>query len=502
MSVRRVDSNRSHNSEPKEEHQKIEHAPHRHEPVKPSRVYTEAEEKKLYRKIDLRILPILSFLYLLSFMDRGNIGNARLQGLEADLQMTGNMYAISLSVYFISYGLFEVPANLALKKLTPRTWLAFITVCWGIVMTCMGLVQNWAGLVAVRLLLGIAEAGLYPGVIFYLSLWYPRHLYQTRVSIFFASATIAGSFSGLLAYGIGFMDGVRGYSGWRWIFILEGLLTVVAGFFAYFIIVDYPETAKFLTEDEKAWTIWVRSSDQGKYGEADHVTFKFIKDALSDWQIPLCLLNYFAIDVALYSVALFMPTIVSFGTYTRPQVQLLTIPVYAVACAWVIICGILADRHRSRGLYMMINLVLIGIGFIIEITPAPYGVKYFALFLAASGAYAGLPNVVSWLSNNLAGQTKRGVGVATQIGVGNFIAIVSSNIYTADSAPRYITGHAVNLGFCALGLVTVPTYAFLLRRANKRKAAILALPEEERPVYTPEEARALGDKHYTFKYMI
>lgn len=152
MSVRRVDSNRSHNSEPKEEHQKIEHAPHRHEPVKPSRVYTEAEEKKLYRKIDLRILPILSvslawsshpgrssrqngsdrspksawdadgqFLYLLSFMDRGNIGNARLQGLEADLQMTGNMYAISLSVYFISYGLFEVPANLALKKLTPRT---------------------------------------------------------------------------------------------------------------------------------------------------------------------------------------------------------------------------------------------------------------------------------------------------------------------------------------------------------------------------------------------
>ncbi|KAL8277541.1 hypothetical protein RQP46_010096 [Phenoliferia psychrophenolica] len=466
---------------------------------RPTRVFTPEEEAKLYRKIDLRIMPILSLLYLLSFMDRGNVGNARLNGLEADLNMTGSNYNIALSAYFISYCLCEVPANLMLKKLRPSIWLASITVLWGIVMTCMGTVNTYGGLVACRILLGVTESGLFPGVVLYLTFWYPRHLCQFRIGLFFGAATLAGAFSGLLAYGIGFMSGVGGYNGWRWIFILEGLATVVAGFVAFWAISDFPSTATFLTEDERAWVVWRKRSDGSSVGEAEGISWPYIIQALTSWQVWLGTAYYISIVTPLYGVGLFLPTIInSFGKYTRPQVQLLTVPVYAVACIWVLVSGKLSDMKQHRFFFVFFDLWLCLIGFVINISPAPSGVKYLGLFLAACGSYGGLPAVVTWLGNNLSGQTKRGVGMAFQIGIGNFGGIIASNIYRTQDSPHYYIGHGVEIGCVCLGLVTAPLYAYLLKRENKKKEQEIqfqaSLPEHERRVYTVQELHDLGDK--------
>ncbi|GAA5863794.1 hypothetical protein JCM8547_006067 [Rhodosporidiobolus lusitaniae] len=470
---------------------------------RPAVVFSKEEEDRIYRKVDMHLMPTVAILYLLSFMDRGNIGNARLAGLEDELGMSSQQYNLALSCFFITYCLCEVPSNLLLKKCRPSLYIGGVCIAWAIVMTLMGVVSNFGGLLACRLFLGITEAGLFPGVILLLSLYYPRHRSQSRVGFFFGAATLAGAFSGLLAYGIGFMDGVAGYRGWRWIFILEGLATFIFGVITLFILPPYPHQVKWLTPAEREWLVYCKAIDSGIAGEAEHVEKKYVWQALTDWQCWLSLGHYFGVVVPLYAISLFAPTLINaFGTYSRPQVQLLTVPIYAAAFIFVMGVSLLADKKKSRFPFMMLELTLCAVGHIINLTPAPNGVKYFGLFLIAMGAYGGLPTTVTWLTNNLSGQTKRAVGSAFHIGIGNLSALASTNVYRTQDKPHYYLGHGVVLGFVAIGLVCAPLYAFLLSRENKKKKAELALPVGERPVYTVRELRDMGDRAPHFMYTI
>ncbi|KAI9676987.1 MAG: hypothetical protein M1817_006826 [Caeruleum heppii] len=214
--------------------------------------FSHINEKKVLRKMDLRLIPMLALLYLLSFLDRGNIGNAKIEGLVQDLNMTEPQYNWTLTVFFFTYCLFEVPSNLLLKRFRPSIWLPSIMVAWGTVMTLMGIVKDFKGLLIARLFLGVTEAGLFPGVAFFITMWYARHEAQLRQAMFFSAASVAGAFSGLLAFAISKMDGVGNLEGWRWIFILEGILTVVVAIIAFFTLYDFPDTAGFLTTEERA----------------------------------------------------------------------------------------------------------------------------------------------------------------------------------------------------------------------------------------------------------
>ena len=231
--------------------------------------------------MDLRLIPMLAVLYLLSFLDRSNIGNAKIQGMNVDLNLSGSEYSMAATVFFFTYCLFEIPSNLLLKRFRPSVWLPSIMIAWGTVMTLMGLVQNYHGLLIARVFLGVAEAGLYPGVAYYLTMWYVRSELALRQGLFFSAASMAGAFSGLLAYAIAKMDGVGGYEGWRWIFILEGLLTVVVAVAAFFLLYDFPETAAFLTVEEKAWVVrrlkYQGSKESGReIAESDKFQWKFV----------------------------------------------------------------------------------------------------------------------------------------------------------------------------------------------------------------------------------
>ncbi|KAL8636530.1 MAG: hypothetical protein Q9228_006084, partial [Teloschistes exilis] len=250
------------------------------------------DPKRVLLKMDLHLIPMLALLYLLSFLDRGNIGNAKIEGLVESLNMTGPQYNWTLTVFFFTYCVCEVPSNLLLKRLRPSIWLPSIMVAWGTVMTLMGIVQDFKGLLVARLFLGVTEAGLYPGVAYYITMWYCRTEAQFRQAMFFSAASVAGAFSGLLAYGIAKMDGVGGYEGWRWIFILEGILTVLVACCAFFTIYDFPETAKFLTEPERAWVIhrlrYQGSKESGQMvAESDNFKWRYVRDAFTDWQIYL-----------------------------------------------------------------------------------------------------------------------------------------------------------------------------------------------------------------------
>lgn len=187
---------------------------------------------------------------------------ARIEGLEADLGLTPKQFNWTLTIFFLTYSAFEIPSNYILKLIGKQSvFIPTIMVLWGLCMTFMGLVTNFAGLFSMRLLLGIFEAGLYPGVTYGLTMYYARKEMQSRQALFYCASSVAGAFSGILAFAIAKMDGVGGYEGWRWIFILEGLLTVVVAFISFWVLPDYPDTAKFLTPREREFVIWRLQTD-------------------------------------------------------------------------------------------------------------------------------------------------------------------------------------------------------------------------------------------------
>ena len=394
------------------------------------------DPKKVLLKMDLHLIPMLALLYLLSFLDRGNIGNAKIEGLTETLNISPSQYNWCLTVFFFTYAAFEVPSNLLLKRLRPSIWLPTIMVAWGVVMTLMGIVKDYHGLLIARLFLGVAEAGLYPGVAYYITMWYVRKEAQLRQALFFSAASVAGAFSGLLAFGIAKMDGVGGYEGWRWIFILEGILTVLIAIAAFFTIYDFPETAKFLSEEEKAWVIhrlrYQGSKESGKQvAEEQSFKWKYVRAAFSDWQLYFGLLMYWGIVCPLYAISLFLPTIINQLGYESSTAQLLTVPIYITAAVLAIVVAWFSDRAGQRSPFIFGCMCTIGIGFVITIAASAKGgvpgVVYAGIFIAVCGIYPAFPGNVTWISNNVPGSYKRRAAMAIHIGVGNLAGGMSSD---------------------------------------------------------------------------
>jgi len=361
---------------------------------------------------------------------------------------------------------------------------------------------SYPQLVGTRSCLGITEAGLFPGVVYYLTLWYPRHMLQYRVGLFYGGATIAGAFSGILAYGISFMSGTAGLLGWSWIFILEGIATVVVGAIAFFVLVDFPDTATFLTPEEREYIIWRKKYDNSSVGEEEHFQIRHIKAAFMDWQVWLQIMVYFAVITPLYGISLFLPSIINGFGYDTAISELLTVPPYICATIVLLAFATWSDHVKLRSPFVLAGLVMCMIGFAINISDVPVGVKYFGTFFCVSGSYAAFPGIIAWLGNNLAGQYKRGVGMAVQIGIGNFGGAIASNIYLSEDAPRYVLGHALELMFVGIGFIFLPITVLAYKRANALREKQQQEMEEKGMKYSVEELRRLGDRAPDFRYTL
>ncbi|KAH7021857.1 major facilitator superfamily domain-containing protein [Ilyonectria destructans] len=447
------------------------------------------ETKRLLRKIDWALLPLLSLLYLLSFLDRSNIGNARIAGLEGDLNMIGRWdYSVAVSVFFPFYVASEIPSNLAMKRFRPSIWIPSIMLAWGIVMTLMGIVNNYPGLLASRMALGFAEGGLFPGVTYYITLWYKRHECGLRIAIFFSAATAAGAFGGLLARGIMEMDGIGGLNGWAWIFILEGVLTVLVAVFAFFALHDYPDTAKFLTPNERQEVIRRLQEDSSVLSNKLHS--KFVKNALKDWKIWVHMFITIGIFLPVYSVSIFLPTIIRSMGHAAEVAQLMSVPPYVTACLATVVGGFAADKQRKRGVYVIASCTMAIIGFVVLITVENNSVKYFACFLVLSGIFAYVPQGTSWNGNNIGGSVKRGVGLAMQIGFGNLGGAIAGFIYRQEDAPHYRAGHGTLIGTLCMSCGLAIFMIWYLRKENARRDREYKAPSE----YTVAEMELEADK--------
>lgn len=274
--------------------------------------------------------------------------------------MTASQYNLTLTIFFISYSVFEPVTQVLLKRFRPSIFIPTIMALWGIVMTTMGLVHNFSGLMAARWFLGLAEAGLFPGVNYYLSCWYKRSEFGVRAAIFFSAAAVAGSFGGLLAAAINEMHGIGGKPGWAWIFILEGLATVVIGVVSFWMVHDFPDEATFLSDDDRRRVIRRLKEDQQSSAEHEEFKMTYVWASLKDWKTYNGMVIYMGCDGSLYAFSLFLPTIIKQLGYSSTKAQLLSVPPYACAAVVTIFIGFLADRTRQRGL-CNIAISLLGI---------------------------------------------------------------------------------------------------------------------------------------------
>ncbi|KAI4638800.1 hypothetical protein J4E93_009828 [Alternaria ventricosa] len=449
-------------------------------------------EKKLLRTLDLRLLPAVSILYLLSFLDRSNVANARIEGLTTDLGMTGNQYLTGLTLYFIGYVLFEIPCNIVLKRTTPKFWLPTLTVVWGVVATLMGVTQNLSGFFAVRFFLGMAESGLFPGVVYYLSMWYKRNERQYRISLFFSCASLAGAFGGILAYGIAHMRN-------------EGLLTIIIGIIAYWFISNYPATVSWLSKEERAF-VQARLKADSDATNDEAFSWAEVLLAAKDVKIWLYAFAFHTMSLPLYTLSLFLPTIIRDMGYTSAQSQLLTIPPYAVATLFTIFWAILSERYARRALFILTTSTVAIIGYIILLAntdpKARPGVSYVGTFFAAIGIYPSVALVLCWPAINVSGQTKRATANAMQISIGNLGAVLGTQLYRANSGPRYVLGHSFALGYLCLNLVVVAALWVLLKRENAEKERVLVERPETGGFHDSVEDVKLGDRHPRWRFQV
>ncbi|KAL7268603.1 hypothetical protein RUND412_008765 [Rhizina undulata] len=433
----------------------------------PPAVVLDAETRaRLLRKVDFHLLPIITLLYLLSFLDKTCIGNANISGLTKDLGLKPVQYNIALSIFFVSYVSFEIPSNILLKRFSPSIWLPSICLGWGIVTTIHSVVHNFGGLVAVRIVLGFLEAGLFPGVVFLLTVWYPRHALVFRFCIFFSAATLAGAFGGLLARGLVALDGRGGLEGWRWIFIVEGILTVAVAFSAYFIIQDSPLAARFLTPSEKIHLQSLLATDSSS--ESSDFSWPEVRAAFTEWKVWLSAIICLGIALPTFSFALFLPSIINGLGFTATRSQLMTVPPYVAAFVFTLLAGYVSDRTKQRGIPLLISTLVGIIGYILQIavphTNLP--VKYFSTFLSAVGIYAASGLNIPWLSNNIRGHSRRATASGIQVAVGQLGGVAGSYIYRAQNAPEYLLGHGLALGFLCMAAVGTVAMVWGLRREN------------------------------------
>ncbi|KAJ5560243.1 hypothetical protein N7513_002642 [Penicillium frequentans] len=459
-----------------------------------------AAEKRLLRKVDLHVVPALFALFLLAFLDRVNIGNAKIFGLEEELGMTGSQYSIGLMVFFIPYILLEVPSNIMIRKIAPSTWLCGIMFLWGVATIGMGLIRNFGGLIAMRLLLGAFEAGLFPGCVYLISMYYKRHELQWRMSLFFSASILAGAFGGLLAYLIANLDGKGGYAGWRWIFIIEGLLTCVVAIALKYFVVDWPETAKFLTEEERVLLSRRLTADVAT-AKMDRLDRAANKRIYGDWKIWCGTLMYMGALTTGYASSFFLPTIIKELGFTSTAAQVRSIPIFIVAAVLSLTVGWVADRVRHRYAFIMLGVAFGTVGYSICLgqNGLPTGVKYMACFFITSGGYMAQPVTLVWLSNNVGGHYKRSISSALQVGLGNCGGIIASNVFISNQAPLYPVGYGVSLGMLLLTSITATVFLFGLKHENKMRdqgKRDWRLGEPDR------EVENMGDDHPHFRFTL
>jgi MFS transporter, ACS family, tartrate transporter len=372
-------------------------------------------EKRVISKVSRRLIPFMFILYVIAYLDRVNVGFAALQ-MNADLKFSSAVYGLGSGIFFIGYFLFEIPSNLILSRVGARIWIARIMITWGIVASATAFIQGPRSFYLVRFLLGLAEAGFFPGMILYLTCWFPAKHCAGTVALFMTATAVSGVISGPVSGALLTMHGTGGLAGWQWLFILEGLPAIVLGIVVFFYMTDRPEQAKWLPADEKAWLIKRLKDEQVK--KTQYGIERFMH-ALRSGRVWLLCLIYLSIVVGLYGVGLWMPLIIKgVSGLSDFMVGIVSVFPYLLAAAGMRFIGMSSDRTGERRLHTAGSIALAAAGMVLTAYTRNPIMELVSLSLVAIGIWGTLGPFWALATSFLSGTAAAG-GIALINSVGN-----------------------------------------------------------------------------------
>ncbi|KAI1811471.1 pantothenate transporter [Poronia punctata] len=427
---------------------------------------TAEEEKKLIRRIDWHLMPLCSIMFLFKNLDVDNVSNARIMNLGTprnimtQLNLTSDQYALVAVLYYIPYIIGEAPSNLLLKRFSPSKWLSRIMIGWGIVLALHTAVTNKEGLYAARFFLGLAEAGMFPGVILQMTYWYRPDEMSLRLLYFYICGNLSGIFSGLLAFAFDHTSGKGGLSGWQWLFLAEALATIVAGVVIWFCLPDFPETASWLSDKEKAF-VQARLPPNAPRASEENFDVKEIWEALKDKRLWLFTLIWAFFTVGTSGVRFYQPTVIAnLGFTTIAQAQLLNLPISVVGLLVIGVTGYFADNGRlPRPLYPLSFLLIIIVCYAVLVVYPNNGGVYAATLIGNAVTAAWYPMMWPWRVQT----TSRATGSAFSIGFvnsyGQIGGAIGPQIFRSVYAPHYTIPFGVASGLVgACAILTIITW--------------------------------------------
>ncbi|PGH10718.1 hypothetical protein AJ79_05309 [Helicocarpus griseus UAMH5409] len=430
----------------------------------------EAHQKRVIRRIDLRLLPILGLMYSISLVDRTNLGLALVAGMQTDLGLAiGDRYTIIVMVFFVAYIVFEIPSNLILPKAGAANWLAFLGVSFGASLIGMGFAKSWGTMALCRALLGVMEAGFLPGCTYLITCWYTRFEVGKRLAGFWILSVICGGFSAIFAYVLTLLKGRHGLNGWSWIFIIEGAITSGVCLIGWFIIIDFPGKAdSFLSPEEKQFVLDRINNDRGD-AEEDKITASRIFYHLKDWKLYFWAFNLMASTLPGYAYSYFLPVILKEGMgFSTTESQLLSAPPYVLAAVMTYISGWISDKYQIRGPVIAVHQLLTAVGMLITAYGKENGARYFGAFLGIGFLQYCVPGVLTFQANNITSYSKRSVGSATCIIGGGLGGIFASVAFKSNESPEYTTGIWVTFAVSIVSIILIFVMDFYFWKVNRR----------------------------------
>ena len=415
-----------------------------------------------------RLVPFLLLMYIISFLDRANIGFAK-QSFQADVHISDAAYALGAGLFFLSYALLEVPSNLAMHRVGARLWMCRIMVTWGLISAAMMFVSNATWFYILRLLLGAAEAGFFPGVILYLTYWFPDRVRGQIMGLFYFGAPLAFIFGGPLSGVLLELDGVAGLKGWQWMFLIEGLLASIVGVWAYWYLDSKPSEARWLPPAEKQALLAAIGREEHSRGEHGPAA---LGGAFTNPRVLLFIAIYFLIQMSVYGVVFYLPSQVAqlLGTKVGLEVGLVT------AIPWI--CAIIAayalpraaDRSGSHRVIAAATLAVSGIGIAVSAASGP-ALALIALCFAAAGFIAVQPMFWTFPTGYLSGVAAAGeIALINALGaLGGFVAPNVKN--WAD-----VSFGSASAGLYVLAATTIVGAILIAGMPGQRKVA-LAIPQ-------------------------
>ncbi|WP_375739380.1 MFS transporter [Pseudomonas boanensis] len=390
------------------------------------------DDRAMYRRISWRIMPLLLTAYVVAFLDRINVGYAQLQ-MKETLAFSDAVYALGAGIFFIGYLLFEVPSNLVLEKIGVRKTLLRIMVCWGVVAMAMMFVQTPTQFYVLRFLLGVFEAGFTPGALLYLTYWYPPARRARMIAVFLLGAIFASLIAGPLSGAImKYFDGLNGWHGWQWLFLVQGLPAPLLGLLAWFVLVDRPEQAGWLSAEEK---LRLRQQFDAEHQSATKASHGSLRDLLSDSKVWVLSLVYVLMVAGTYTIAFWTPTLIrSWGVNDMLEIGLYATLPQLFAAAGVILLSRSSDRRRERRWHFTAGALTAASGLaIIALAQGQLGVSLAGLCLAMMGV-ASVPPVFFALTSEYLPRASVAVGIALVSSIGNLGGAISPSVTSALNA--------------------------------------------------------------------